>query len=113
VPSRPPGPVSPGWSSPGDEGWEAAAVAHTPVFAGTTRAGLPKRVPKANLVPGGVIAAPAPAAPRSAARARDRLASFQQGIRQARAATPQGADPPETQAPTVRAARPPAAEAGT
>jgi hypothetical protein len=68
-------------------------VAQVPVFAGTTGAGLPKRVPKANLVPGGVAAAPAPPAPpRSAARARDRLASFQQGIMQARAAERAGED---------------------
>jgi hypothetical protein len=89
---RLPGPDA-GWSSPGDAGWEAAEVAQVPVFAGTTGAGLPKRVPKANLVPGGVTAAPAPPAPpRSAARARDRLASFQQGIMQARAAERAGED---------------------
>ena len=82
--------VSAGWSSPADEGWQAAEVAQAPVSSGTTRAGLPKRVPKANLVPGGVTmpAGPAPAAPRSAAQARQRLASFQQGVRDGRAATP-------------------------
>ena len=40
------------WSSPADEGWRAAEVAHSPVSGGTTAAGLPVRVPKANLVPG-------------------------------------------------------------
>jgi signal transduction histidine kinase len=77
------------WSSPADEGWRAAEVAQAPVSKGTTRAGLPKRVPKANLVPGGVSASagPAPAPPRSAAQTRERLANFQRGIRQARAAT--------------------------
>jgi signal transduction histidine kinase len=80
-----------GWSSPGDDGWRAAEVAHTPITAGTTGAGLPVRVPKANLVPGGVggPALSPPAAPsRSASQARERLASFQRGIREARAATP-------------------------
>jgi len=83
-------PASAGWSSPADEGWQAAEVAHAPVSAGTTRAGLPKRVPKANLVPGGVSTPAGPAQPpsRSAAQARDRLASFQQGIRDGRAAAP-------------------------
>jgi hypothetical protein len=78
------------WSSPADEGWRAAEVAQSPVSAGTTAAGLPVRVPKANLVPGTVgstVAAPAPPAPaRSATQAQERLASFQRGIRNARAA---------------------------
>jgi signal transduction histidine kinase len=77
------------WSSPADEGWRAAEVAQAPVSEGKTRAGLPRRVPKANLVPGGVTqsAGPAPAPPRSASQTRERLANFQRGIRQARAAT--------------------------
>jgi hypothetical protein len=59
------------------------------VTSGTTRAGLPKRVPKANLVPGGVTMPTAAApAPRSAAQTRQRLTSFQQGVRDARAAAP-------------------------
>jgi hypothetical protein len=78
------------WSSPADEGWRAAEVAQAPVSGGTTAAGLPVRVPKANLVPGTVSStatAPSPPAPaRSAARAQERLASFQRGIRSAREA---------------------------
>jgi hypothetical protein len=78
------------WTSPADDGWRAAEVAQSPVSGGTTAAGLPVRVPKANLVPGtvsSVAAAPPPPAPaRSAAQAQERLASFQRGIRNARAA---------------------------
>ena len=71
-------PGSAGWSSPADDGWRAAEVAHAPVIAGTTVAGLPKRVPKANLVPGGVgMRRRGARPPRSAALARERLASFQ------------------------------------
>jgi signal transduction histidine kinase len=81
-----------GWTSPGDAGWEAAEVASAPVSGGTTMAGLPKRVPKANLVPGGVggtaPASPAPA--RSASQTRERLASFQRGVREGRAAAQSG-----------------------
>jgi hypothetical protein len=79
-----------GWASPADEGWRAAEVTQAPVSAGTTGAGLPKRVPKANLVPGGVGAPPAPrlTQARSAAQTRERLSSFQRGIREARAAAP-------------------------
>jgi hypothetical protein len=64
-------------------------VAHAPVSGGTTAVGLPKRVPKANLVPGGVGGGTAPAVPapsRSAAQTRERLANFQRGVREARAA---------------------------
>jgi hypothetical protein len=84
-----PAPAASGWSSPADAGWQAAEVAHAPVTSGTTRAGLPKRVPKANLVPGGVATQTAAVpAPRSAAQTRQRLSSFQQGVRDARAAAP-------------------------
>jgi signal transduction histidine kinase len=76
------------WTSPADAGWEAAEMAHAPVSGGTTIAGLPKRVPRANLVPGGVTTtAAAPSVPsRSASQTRERLASFQRGVRDARAA---------------------------
>ncbi|MHB1593313.1 MAG: nitrate- and nitrite sensing domain-containing protein, partial [Streptosporangiaceae bacterium] len=74
-----------GWSSPGDEGWRVAAAAVVPASAGTTGAGLPRRVPRANLIPGSA-AEPTTAAPaRSAAATRDRFASLQRGVRQARA----------------------------
>jgi hypothetical protein len=90
------GAVAGDWTSPADAGWEAAEVAHAPVSGGTTSVGLPKRVPKANLVPGGVGGtSPAPPAPsRSAAQTRERLASFQRGVREARA-TSQGDQTPD------------------
>lgn len=74
------------WSSPGDGGWRAAQAVIAPAHGGTTTAGLPRRTPKANLVPGSVTPlAPVPeAAPISAERRRDRLSSFQQGARRAR-----------------------------
>ncbi len=82
------GEASNGWASPADEGWRAAEVVHAPSSGGVTSAGLPKRVPRANLVPGAAAAAGASAmAPvRSAAATRDRFASFQRGSREGRAA---------------------------
>jgi len=81
----------PAWSSPADEGWQAAAAVSTPSSSGTTTAGLPKRVPRANLVPGAVGSdEPAPAPTRSASVTRDRFASFQRGIREGRAAASSG-----------------------
>ncbi|MCU7726735.1 transposase [Actinoplanes sp. KI2] len=40
------------WANPNDSGWRAAQRAATPEIAAETSAGLPKRVPQANLVPG-------------------------------------------------------------
>jgi signal transduction histidine kinase len=82
-------PASSEWVSPADLGWEAAEMAHAPVTGGTTVAGLPKRVPQANLVPGGVgggSSSTSPAPARSAAQTRERLANFQRGVREGRAA---------------------------
>ena len=82
--------TSGGWTSPADDGWRAAEAAHVPTSGGVTLSGLPKRVPRANLVPGAVgaetAAAAAPTPARSAAQARDRLSSFQRGMREGRAA---------------------------
>jgi hypothetical protein len=76
------------WTSPADEGWRAAEVVSAPSSGGLTSAGLPKRVPQANLVPGaaGLEPAAAPAPARSASATRDRFASFQRGVREGRAA---------------------------
>jgi signal transduction histidine kinase len=79
-----------GWiSSAADAGWRAAEVVHAPTSGGVTPAGLPKRVPQANLVPGAANAPtipPSSAQNRSAAATRDRFASFQRGVRKGRAA---------------------------
>jgi hypothetical protein len=86
------GVASGSWASPADEGWQAAQVVHAPASAGMTPAGLPKRVPKANLVPGTAAApavgqaARADASVRSAAVTRDRFASYQRGVLRGRAA---------------------------
>jgi hypothetical protein len=40
------------WANPNDLGWRAAEKAATPEVVAETSAGLPKRVPQANLVPG-------------------------------------------------------------
>ncbi|MEV6691632.1 nitrate- and nitrite sensing domain-containing protein [Micromonospora sp. NPDC051196] len=42
------------WRTAADEGWSRASQAAEPTPAGTTRSGLPKRVPQAQLVPGGI-----------------------------------------------------------
>jgi hypothetical protein len=78
------------WTSAADEGWRAAEAVSKPSSGGVTPSGLPKRIPRANLVPGTVgadgQAAPPPPPVRSAVATRDRFASFQRGVREARAA---------------------------
>ncbi|HLU72689.1 MAG TPA: nitrate- and nitrite sensing domain-containing protein [Nonomuraea sp.] len=86
-PSAPPPSRSDEWSSPADTGWQAAVAAREPAMGGVTSSGLPKRTPKANLVPGTAAPAPspAPAPPVSPDRLRSRLSSYQQGVRKGRA----------------------------
>jgi hypothetical protein len=98
APAPPPAAGPPGgaaaWSSPGDDGWRAAAAAVlAPASSGTTTAGLPRRTPQANLVPGSAGARPPrpPRPPETPEVARSRLAGFQRGSLRARAAV-QGRD---------------------
>ena len=88
APSTVPAESTPSWTSAADEGWRAAEAVSKPASGGVTLSGLPKRVPKANLVPGtvGANAQSAPQPTRSAALTRDRFAAFQRGVREARAA---------------------------
>ena len=90
-----PGPAAPAPAVPGqafateaDEGWRAASGAAAERPDELTAAGLPKRRPRARLVPGSagsaVLAAAPAASARSAESVRGRLASYQQGVRQGR-----------------------------
>ena len=81
------------WSSPADEGWQAATTVDSPSSRGSTSAGLPKRLPSANLVPGTIPSAQPVAPPnRSAAEARKRLAGLQRGVSEGRAAASDAAN---------------------
>jgi hypothetical protein len=84
------------WNSPADEGYRAARLVASPDAGEQTTAGLPKRVPRANLVPGSVGSGESTeeAPPvRSADTVRNRMSSFQRGVREARAAGPQIEEP--------------------
>lgn len=76
---------------PGTPVEEAARVVErlsTPSPA-STRAGLPRRVPAAHLVPGAFSGADeAPATPRSADEVRSRLDDYTDGVRRARRVDP-------------------------
>ncbi|TDB73313.1 sensor histidine kinase [Micromonospora sp. KC723] len=53
-PVPPSGSESEAWRTAADDGWSRATRAAEPANGGTTRSGLPKRVPQAQLVPGGI-----------------------------------------------------------
>jgi hypothetical protein len=72
------------WWSPFDEGWQAAQALRAPVDHDFTPAGLPKRQPRAHLVPGAdgdVLPTPVAVAPaRTADAVRGRLSRYQRGL---------------------------------
>jgi signal transduction histidine kinase len=97
-PSAPPAPASgvapsagsADWGA-GDAGWRAAEALAMPVSAETTAIGLPRRQPRALLVPGAAGGTGSASAPvRSAESIRGRLASYQRGIREGRQARANG-----------------------
>jgi signal transduction histidine kinase len=72
------------WNSPGDAGWRAAESAVTPVQGQLTAAGLPQRIPRANMVPGSIGGSGgAPQAAGSAPRAAGGAPQAPGGGRQA------------------------------
>jgi hypothetical protein len=116
-------PAGGGWRTGADgwaEGKHAADIVADPVRGDHTSAGLPVRVPRANLIPGsaggghragggsrppdgrpgdsrpsdsrGAQAAPAARAPRSPELARSRLSGFQRGTRRAKGHTPRAGE---------------------
>jgi signal transduction histidine kinase len=72
------------WWSPFDEGWQVAQALRAPVDHDFTTAGLPKRQPRAHLVPGAdgdVLPTPVSAAPaRTPDAVRGRLSRYQRGL---------------------------------
>jgi hypothetical protein len=69
-----------------DVGWRAAEALARPAEGEVTPAGLPRRQPQAQLVPGAADADPAGSATpaRSAEAVRGRLASYQRGVQEGR-----------------------------
>ncbi|MBL7257022.1 sensor histidine kinase [Paractinoplanes lichenicola] len=72
------------WKTTADEGWQKAMAAAEPVDAGTTRSGLPKRVPQAQLVPGGVQPGPKNQNRRSPDEVRGLLSAYHRGVQRGR-----------------------------
>ena len=74
------------WRTAADEGWQRAMAAAEPPDAGTTRSGLPKRVPQAQLVPGGVQTDPRNQNRRSPDEVRGLLSAYHRGVQRGRTA---------------------------
>jgi len=83
------------WRTRADVGWRAAAVASNPPVKDRTRSGLPKRQPRAQLVPGGVSGRPPTRSARDPEETRGRLAAYHRGIQRGRASTADSSNPTE------------------
>ncbi|GAA3946043.1 nitrate- and nitrite sensing domain-containing protein [Streptomyces gulbargensis] len=76
------------WRSANDERWERAGKLREPKAGGVTSSGLPRRVPKANLVEGTAEQTPqgGPQVSRSPEDVRGRLSNLRRGVQQGRSA---------------------------
>ena len=79
-------PSSEEWRTPADAGWSAAAAASQPSQGGATRSGLPKRVPQAQYVPGGVETSSGSSTSqrRSPDEVRGLLSAYHRGVQRGR-----------------------------
>ena len=75
-----PAPTPSSWQSPGDEGWRAAAALNKQPDADLTGAGLPKRVPGRNLVPGSARGGNGRAPSQRSPEPARSLADYQRGV---------------------------------
>ena len=81
------GPAGPGWNTAADEGWHAATSAAEVPVQERTAAGLPKRRPMAQLVPGGVEKSSAVSQRRSPEAVRGLLSAYHRGVQRGREQT--------------------------
>ncbi|MBV7697951.1 nitrate- and nitrite sensing domain-containing protein [Streptomyces sp. TRM70350] len=76
------------WRSANDERWQQAAQLRKPKAGGVTSSGLPRRVPKANLVEGAAESTPqgGPQVSRAPEDVRGRLSNLRRGVQRGRSA---------------------------
>jgi signal transduction histidine kinase len=87
-PHEQPQPDKPDWRSTNDEHWQRAEQVREPKAGGVTPSGLPRRVPKANLVPGTATQTPqgGPQVSRAPEDIRGRLSNLRRGVQRGRTA---------------------------
>ncbi|MEV6836087.1 nitrate- and nitrite sensing domain-containing protein [Streptomyces sp. NPDC051133] len=75
-----------GWRSANDERWQQASALKKPKAGGVTASGLPRRVPKANLVEGSAETTPqgGPQVSRAPEDVRGRLSNLRRGVQRGR-----------------------------
>ncbi|MEV0182972.1 nitrate- and nitrite sensing domain-containing protein [Streptomyces sp. NPDC050625] len=75
-----------GWRSANDERWQQASQLRKPKAGGVTSSGLPRRVPKANLVEGAAETTPqgGPQVSRAPEDVRGRLSNLRRGVQRGR-----------------------------
>jgi len=98
--------TEPTWESAADDGWRLATAASEPSAAEVTDSGLPKRVPMAQLVPGGVDKNANAAHRRTPEAVRGLLSAYHRGVQrgrtqQSRSSAPNGVDDSKTPEPTT------------
>lgn len=84
----------PGWRTAADDGWQAASALGATRDGGQTGVGLPRRVPMAQLVPGGVDKPAATTNKRTPDAVRGLLSAYHRGVQRGR--TNHAADNPES-----------------
>ncbi|MBC2902986.1 nitrate- and nitrite sensing domain-containing protein [Streptomyces cupreus] len=88
VPAPAEAPADNDWRSANDDRWQQAAQLRKPKAGGVTSSGLPRRVPKANLVEGAAEATPqgGPQVSRAPEDVRGRLSNLRRGVQRGRSA---------------------------
>ena len=82
------------WRTAADDGWQAASALGAPRDGGQTGVGLPRRVPMAQLVPGGVEKPTTASNKRTPDAVRGLLSAYHRGVQRGR--TTPTADNPES-----------------
>jgi hypothetical protein len=90
------------WRTVADDGWVAAQAAAEPADGGTTETGLPRRVPMAQLVPGGVETEAAAAQRRTPESVRGLLSAYHRGVQRGRTDKGQTPEPTTTRSQTTQ-----------
>jgi signal transduction histidine kinase len=84
-----------GWQTAADDGWRAASEASELSVGETTETGLPKRVPMAQLVPGGVEKPTTSVQRRTPESVRGLLSAYHRGVQRGRTPTDDQSTNPE------------------
>jgi hypothetical protein len=114
APSGQSAPVQAGspWQTAADDGWRAASAAADIPVTETTDTGLPKRVPMAQLVPGGVEKLTNTIQRRTPEAVRGLLSAYHRGVQRGRTQQPTGNEPEGSETTSKDSTKPEPTPAG-